>query len=284
MKLETLKLCWKRLSPRGRTATAAGIVALCLAGALANGIGAGDASGESTSSLGNAKIDLKETDRAYSVTISTPESEQSRLNIRMEGRNLVIGSAGTAGGVALEQRLRLPEADPKQAPTFERQEDRLVVTVSKRSAAQASVASVGHSPHFNAASNFDDLTSQMFGNIRQMQQQMDRMMSQAMSGMGRFDAFSGFGGMSTMSSLNLEDKGNEYVIRATLPGDALNNVNVSVDNERVLKITANDESSGAHHHRMSNVTQVFTLPGPVQSDKIQIDQSQDALVITLPKA
>lgn len=284
MKLETLKLGWKRLSTHGRTATAAGVIAICLAGALASGIGA---SRESSSSLGSAKIDLKETDQSYNVTITAPESEQPRLSVRMDGRSLVIGSADNAGGATLEQQLKLPEADPMQAPTFERHGDRLVVTVSKRTGTRAPTASTGRAPRSTAAPDPDDLTDQMFGNIRQMQRQMDRMMSRAMANFGGFDSFSNFpalGGMSAMGGLNLEDTGKEYVIRASLPGGAMENVNVSVDNERVLKITANDESSSANHRHMANFTQVFTLPGPVQSDKIQVDKSQDALVITLPKA
>jgi HSP20 family molecular chaperone IbpA len=56
-----------------------------------------------------------------------------------------------------------------------------------------------------------------------------------------------------------------------------------VDNERVLKISAKDESSGANRYRMANFSQFFTLPVPVDSSKMKVENENDSLVITLPK-
>ena len=46
-----------------------------------------------------------------------------------------------------------------------------------------------------------------------------------------------------------------------------------------------EENAGAlHSTRKSAYSQLLTLPGPVQGEKMQVDKQEGMLVVTLPKA
>jgi len=85
----------------------------------------------------------------------------------------------------------------------------------------------------------------------------------------------------------LEDHGDRYVVRATLPGQDLSKVNVSI-NDRLLRIETNEESGSKSsgnslmQHR-SSYSQAMTLPSPVLVGKMKVDRKGDELVVTLPK-
>jgi len=72
-----------------------------------------------------------------------------------------------------------------------------------------------------------------------------------------------------------------------MPAEEMKNVHVSVDNDRLLKLSAEASSStngqGAQSMQRSEFTQMLTLPGPVRSKDMKIDQKDGELQITLPK-
>lgn len=137
----------------------------------------------------------------------------------------------------------------------------------------------------------------MIGQMRRMQQQMDRMMG----GMG----FPGIGLPSMMSPISmpgtspmrirmktrampcLEDHGDRYVVRVSMPGQDLSKVNVSIK-DRLLRIETNEESGSrsagnSSMVRHSSYSQAMTLPSPVQVGKMKVDREGKELVVTLPK-
>jgi HSP20 family molecular chaperone IbpA len=92
------------------------------------------------------------------------------------------------------------------------------------------------------------------------------------------------------SSIDLQEEGNNYVVRAYLPDRDIKNVDVNVTGQ-VLKIEAKaegtpnkkeDASKGITHQ--ADYLQEITLPGPVKSDKMEVNREVDMLVVTLPKA
>lgn len=92
------------------------------------------------------------------------------------------------------------------------------------------------------------------------------------------------------SSLDLQEEGDNYVVRAYLPDRDMANVNVTIENNTLLKIEAKSEDTnkkedkGVVKSRQTHYAQVLTLPGPGQADKMKADKKEAMLVVTLPKA
>jgi HSP20 family molecular chaperone IbpA len=91
------------------------------------------------------------------------------------------------------------------------------------------------------------------------------------------------------SSLDIKEESDKYVIRAYLPDRDMNNVNVTVEGQ-TLKVEAKTENAGQKEKdgmvfsRKARYSQLLTLPGPVQADKMAVERKENMLVVTLPKA
>jgi HSP20 family protein len=216
---------------------------------------------------------------ATSYTITIPDAENARARLR--GKTLQVTSRDQATGLRSEQNLSLPDADLSQSPEVTKDKGALVVTIPKQnqSALRPSFAS-----SFRPGSVFDQ---DIFARMEEMQRRMDEMFNHAFGGLDDLPGLPAWDSAFTAGSspgLNLEDKDGNYVVRANVPGTDAKNLNVSVEQDRILTITTKQEDRAAGRHAVSNSTQVFTLPGPVQSAKMKIDHEDGAFVITLPKA
>jgi HSP20 family molecular chaperone IbpA len=91
------------------------------------------------------------------------------------------------------------------------------------------------------------------------------------------------------SSLDIKEESDKYVIRAYLPDRDMNNVNVTVEGQ-TLKVEAKTENAGQKEKdgmvfsRKARYSQLLTLPGPVQANKMAVERKENMLVVTLPKA
>jgi HSP20 family molecular chaperone IbpA len=243
-----------------------------------------------TKALQTGNVEISEDASNYTITIAN--SSAQRTGIRTEGQTLRLTSQDPGTGVRMEQSLSLPQSDPSQSVQMSQDKDKLVLTVPKLGTSSPSTASTRQlqaRPSQPALSPAPRDVDSMAATFERMQRQMAQMMNQAMAGfddngptlgMPTMPSLAGFGG----ASVDIKDMGKSYVVRAKVPGSAAQNVSVSVDNERVLKISAKDESSGSNRYQMANFSQVFTLPGPVDSSKMKVENENDSLVITLPKA
>ena len=80
-------------------------------------------------------------------------------------------------------------------------------------------------------------------------------------------------------------------MRVYLPDRDMQNINVTLE-DRALKIEAKDEETtkkedkaGAlHSTRKAAYSQLVTLPGPVQSEKMKVEKKEGMIVVTVPKA
>jgi HSP20 family molecular chaperone IbpA len=69
----------------------------------------------------------------------------------------------------------------------------------------------------------------------------------------------------------------------------MNNVNVTVEGQ-TLKLeakaekTEQKEKNGMVFAQKARYSQLLTLPGPVQADKMAVKRKENMLVVTLPKA
>jgi|GEM_PF-791205 len=247
----------------------------------------------------NTALSLSEDAKAYTVTISLPGADAPQIDVRLEGDTLHIASGGAAGGARFEQNLLLPEADVSASPVIKRQGEQLLVTVPKgdgsssATAQNSSPALQPNSPAPAMPSNFDAWGRNVSRQFARMQQQMDAMMNQAFQNFGSADPFAGLIGSGLASTLaaggtvQIQEQADAYVVHARMPAEEMKNVHVSVDNDRLLKLSAEASSStngqGAQSMQRSEFTQMLTLPGPVRSKDMKIDQKDGELQITLPK-
>jgi HSP20 family molecular chaperone IbpA len=250
----------------------------------------------------NTALSLNEDANAYTVTLALPNGSAPQINVRMEGDTLHIASGGTPGGARFEQNLLLPQADVSANPDIKREGNQLVVTVPKGDDGSAATAQ-NHNPapviQPSAPApvippNFDAWNRNVSDQFARMQRQMNAMMNAAFQNFGTADPFADMigggslgGGLPEGGTVRIQDKPDAYVVHARMPSDEMKNVHVSVDNDRLLKLSAEASSSsngqGSQSMQRSEFTQMLTLPGPVRSKDMKIDQKNGELQITLPK-
>ncbi len=92
-----------------------------------------------------------------------------------------------------------------------------------------------------------------------------------------------FGDSGLVSSFDLRDQKHNYVVRLYLPNVDTSKVNARVEND-VLHVTVAAEQNKNGTSKTERYEQIVSLPGPVQSDKMQIERKKDLVVINLPKS
>ena len=126
-----------------------------------------------------------------------------------------------------------------------------------------------------------------FSELRQMQENMDRMWR-------RFGATGGddhHGIEAWAAPLDVAADGDDFVIRASLPGVAPENIQVSIE-DNVLTIRGETAShfetaEGSYlmrERRSGSFHRSLRLPGTVDQDKAEPRYEHGVLTITLPKA
>ena len=126
-----------------------------------------------------------------------------------------------------------------------------------------------------------------FGELRQVQDNMDRMWR-------RFGTFhhGDSGGMEAWAApLDVVANGDDFVVRASMPGVAPDNINVSIE-DNVLTIRGETASSfesteGSYlmrERRSGSFHRSLRLPDTVDHDKAEPRYEHGVLTITLPKA
>ncbi len=94
-------------------------------------------------------------------------------------------------------------------------------------------------------------------------------------------------------SADIEDRGDRYVVRMDLPGVEKSDISVSL-NGQTLTVSGKtsevkDERDPAgrilrQERRSGEFQRVMTLPGPVQSEKMEAKYADGVLTVTVPKA
>lgn len=245
-----------------------------------------------TKSVATASIDLREDKDRYTVRLNLPDRDLEKVEIKLDGDTLrVVAPAGDKAG-RYEQTITLAGADSAAAPKVERrQKDSLVVvTVPKSGAvAESSPSLTLPDPSLLPMSDWDrDILARM----EEMRRDMDRAFENAFRDFLGSSEHKGFFDEPRFGSLlDLKEEGDNYVVRAYLPDRDMQEINVAVQ-DRTLKIEAkeqestkkDDKSRALHSTRKAAYSQILTLPGPVQSEKMKVEKKEGMLVVTLPKA
>jgi HSP20 family molecular chaperone IbpA len=132
-----------------------------------------------------------------------------------------------------------------------------------------------------------------FRDMERMQEQIDRTIRDATEKFSLAPGATMFRpDVGYSSNFDLRDRKDHYELRAYLPDVNSSDVNVKIDNDRVLHVsvkqqkqeTKNANGSSASLTELGQYGQVVTLPEPVKSDQMKIDRHGHEIVITIPKA
>jgi HSP20 family protein len=127
----------------------------------------------------------------------------------------------------------------------------------------------------------------MHADIARMQQQMDQMFNSAFQVPSAFDSSD-----QQAARVTLDEQGDNYVVKATIPGATEKDINVNLDG-RLLSISSSSQGDQkqtadngqvlSQEHYTSSFQQAFSLPGPVNASKMKTHFDDGVLTVTIPK-
>ena len=241
-------------------------------------------------SAANASVDLREQDESYTVRLNLPNRDLDKVEVKLDGDELRIVAPAEEKIGRYEQTVRLSgvSSDAKLVIDRRQGDNLIVVTVPKtRGLAQASPEPTVPDPALLPLRDWD---REVLDRMERMRRDMDRIFDQSFREFRLLPEYKGMFDQARFgSSVDLSEEGNNYVVRAYLPGRDIKNMNVTLDGQ-TLKIeakaeeTENKQEEGAMMTRKAHYTQMLALPGPVESEKMKVERKEGVLVVTLPKA
>ena len=243
-------------------------------------------------SIGTASVDLREEKDSYILRLNLPDRDLGKVEISLEGDTLKIVAPAGDKANRYEQSVTLAGVAAGAQPKIERRQNdsMIVVAVPKTpTTAETKPSLTLPDPALAPLSEWD---ADIFARMERMRRDMDRAFDDAFKDFKGDQSLKGFFDEPRFgSSIDLKEEGDNYVVRAYLPDRDMQEVNVTVDN-RVLKIQAKAQESkekpaagGAPHStRKAEYSQLLTLPGPVQVEKMKVDRKDAMVIVTLPKA
>jgi len=242
-------------------------------------------------SIATASVDLREDKDNYTVRLNLPGRKLDQVEIKLEGDALRIVAPAEDKVSRYEQTIALADADPLAKPKIERrQPDSLIVVSVPKSPL---LAGGKHSLTLPDPSllPLTDWDRDVFTSMESMRRDMDRAFEDAFDEFRATPDHQGFFDEPRFgSSLDLKEEGDNYVVHLYLPERDMQNVNVTVENQ-TLKIEAKEQeitpkkedAQALHRSRQAAYSQSFTLPGPVQGEKMKVEKKDSMVVVTLPK-
>ena len=243
-------------------------------------------------SSATASVDLREDKNGYTVRLNLPDRDLEKVEIRLEGDTLrIVAPAGEKAG-RYEQTIALAGAAPHAQPKVERKQkdNMIVVTVPKGPGIAGAVPPLAL-PDPSLLAPLSAWEADVFARMKEMRRDMDRAFDEAFGEFRGLPEHKGFFDEPRFgSSVELREEGDNYIVRAYLPDRDMQEINVNVQ-DRTLRIEAKEQETkkkegdagGLHSTRKAAYSQLLTLPGPVQSDKMKVEKKEGMLVVTLPK-
>lgn len=243
-------------------------------------------------SVATAALDLREDKDRYTLRLNLPDRDLEEVEIRLDRDTMrIVAPAGEKAG-RYEQTVALAGVEPGAKPKIERKQkdSMIVVTVPKSTnLADSKPSRTLPDPALLPLSTWD---RDIFARMEKMRRDMDRAFDDAFREFHGVPEYQGFFDEPRFgSSLDLKEEGDSYVVRAYLPDRDMQNISVTVEGG-TLKIEAKDQETtkqedkaGAlHSTRKAAYSQLLTLPGSIQADKMRVEKKEGMLVVTLPKA
>jgi HSP20 family molecular chaperone IbpA len=244
---------------------------------------------KSEKSAATASVDLREQDESYTVRLNLPDRDLDKVEVTLEGDELHIVAPAEGKASRYEQTVQLSGASSEAKLQIERKQkdDLIVITVPKtRGLAQASPEPTVPDPSLLPLQDWD---RDVLARMERIRREMDRIFDESFKGFRLLPEYKGmFDQPRFGSSVDLQEQGDNYVVRAYLPERDMKHVDVAVDGQ-TLKIEAKAEETekkqekGAIIAHKAHYAQMLTLPGPVKVDKMTVERKEGMLVVTLPK-
>ncbi|MGH8093827.1 MAG: Hsp20/alpha crystallin family protein [Chthoniobacterales bacterium] len=176
-------------------------------------------------------------------------------------RNIIVSTLALALTAALSSAAGSPSSTPLGLP---------VPASDSRPAPQAN-ASAQPSASASPTLDFDQ-------RMQGLEDQLDSVFSNTFHNFGEW-----FAGSNLASSIDLREQKDRYVARVYVPDSGTSKVKVRVENN-MLHVTAEAAQKKNGSSQNERYEQIISLPGPVESDKMQVNRKRNLVVITLPKA
>lgn len=245
---------------------------------------------DKSNSVSTASVDLREQKDSYTVRLNLPDRDLAKVEITFSDGTLHITAPAAEKAGRYEQTLKLDGVASDAEPKIERrQNDALIVVTVQKSDLAANVNPTIPDPALLPMGDWDrDLLARM----DKMRREMDRVFKDAFDEFKLAPEHKGFFNEPRFgSSVDVKDDGDHYTVRAYLPQRSMNNVNVTVEGQS-LRIEAKEQELEATKNRADELrsqrkaaySQILTLPGPVQAEKMKVEKKDEMLVVSLPKA
>ena len=244
-------------------------------------------------SMATASVDLREDKDSYTVRLNLPDRDLEKVEIKLEGDTLrIVAPAGEKAG-RYEQTIALAGVASYAQPKVERkQKDNMIIVTVPKGLSIAGAVPPLILPDPSVFPPLSAWEADVFLRMKEMRRDMDRAFDDAFREFEGLPEHRGFFDEPRFgSSLDLKEEGDHYVVRAWLPDRDMQEINVTVQ-DRTLRIEAKEQETkkkegdaGAlHSMRKAAYSQLLTLPGPVQSEKMKVEKKEGVLIVTLPKA
>lgn len=194
----------------------------------------------------------------------------------------------------IAQSVALYGLHRKLSPTADRSQQRDVVGLQKK-AGSANPFSILTKPDDRDADwmtwNLADWNP--FKEMHAMQQRIDQMFGNAFNRFRASDDFGRlFGNFAFSPDINVEDKGDHYLVSVDLPGGEDSQIATKLDGQTLtisgsIQSDSKQEQKGQflrQERRSGRFERLLTLPGPVNADKMTTSVNKGVLHITIPKA
>ena len=239
--------------------------------------------------IGVASVDLREQRDSYTLRLNLPGRDLSKVEVRLDSDTLHVVAPATAKAPGYEQTFVLADVLPNERLEIDRrQKDNLiVVTVPKSSGVTQAVPRVPLRPPSTAPlGNSDD---DIFTRMENISRDLDRIVDESLKEIGLTPEQEGYFDEPRFgSSIDLQDEGTHYTLRAYLPGRTVDDVKATLEGQ-TLRIEAKAEEAvtgdkGTIRSHKAAFVQIVTLPGPVKAEAMKVDKKENMLVVSLPKS
>lgn len=235
--------------------------------------------------------DLREKKDSYVLRLNLPDRDLDKVEVNLKDNDLTITSPATGQEPRYQQTLILTGLAPDAKPAIERNQNKhmMMITVPKAATTAGDGKSDRPATH-EFRSPIENWDLDVLNRMERMSREMDRVFEDAFGDFRSLPEYREFFDESRFgSSVVTQEEGENYVIRAYLPGRDLKDLNVTVENQ-TLRIEAKAEKTEEEKTKDGKLSykaqyaQMITLPGPVMADQMKIDRKDEMVVVTLPKA
>ena len=240
----------------------------------------------------SASVDLREQEDSYVVRLNLPERDLQKVNIRVEEGALRIVAPAEGKQGKYEQTIELAGLAAGQQPKIDRRQNDSIIVVTLPKGDSVPKSKPSDTLPDPSLLPLNDWDRDIFARMENMRREMNKIFDESFREFRLAPEHKGFFDEPRFgSTVDLKEEGDNYVVRAYLPDRDMQNINVNVQGQ-TLRIEAKQEDSTnksaesgeVRRTRKAAYSQVLTLPGPVEVEKMKVDKKDAMLVVTLPKA